>query len=142
MYTMLHESPKNLPPATGERMETAGGSSERQAWSCVAQSGVSEMQRVVMVWAVLAVLAACASPGGQPAGGAAAARTGAAPAAAGGAPAPEAAVPRPPLQPLRIGIPLPSLSYLPAWVASKRGFFEEAGLAAEFPLVTGNAIMP
>jgi ABC-type nitrate/sulfonate/bicarbonate transport system substrate-binding protein len=27
-------------------------------------------------------------------------------------------------------------------VASKRGFFEEEGLAVEFPLVTGNAIMP
>jgi ABC-type nitrate/sulfonate/bicarbonate transport system substrate-binding protein len=43
---------------------------------------------------------------------------------------------------MKIGVPQPSLSYLPAHVAWKRGYFEEEGLAVEFPLVTGNAIMP
>src|SRR4051812_48916110 len=100
------------------------------------------MRRVLMLWAVLIVLAACASPGAQPAGGAAAPKPGAAPAAASGAPAATPAAARPPLQPVKIGVPQPSLSYLPAFVAWKRGFFEEEGLAAEFPQVTGNAIMP
>jgi len=39
------------------------------------------------------------------------------------------------VQRLVIGVPLPSLSYLPAHVAWKRGFFEEEGLAVEFPQV-------
>jgi len=43
---------------------------------------------------------------------------------------------------MKIGIPQPSLSYLPAHVAWKKGYFEEEGIAIEFPLVTGNAIMP
>ncbi len=97
---------------------------------------------VATVAGALLLLAACAAPSAQPAAGAAppnAAGASAAPPAAA-APAPAAA--RPPLQPLRIGIPQASLSYLPAHVAWKRGFFEEEGLAVEFPLVTGNAIMP
>jgi ABC-type nitrate/sulfonate/bicarbonate transport system substrate-binding protein len=100
------------------------------------------MRRAMIAWLVLVSLAACASPGSPPAGGAGAPPAPASAGSSGAAPAPAAAAPRPPVQRLVIGVPLPSLSYLPAHVAWKLGFFEEEGLAVEFPQVVGNAIMP
>jgi NitT/TauT family transport system substrate-binding protein len=110
------------------------------------------MRRAMMACVILVLLGACASPGGPPVGapgggaasgsGAAPGAASAAPGAAGAAPAAAAVATRPPMQRVVIGVPQPSLSYLPAHVAWKRGFFEEEGLAVEFPQVVGNAIMP
>ncbi len=105
------------------------------------------MRRVAIVLAFLGLLAACAPPSSQSAGSGAAPAAGAQAASAGAAPAAQdapsgQATARPAPQRLRIGVPQASLSYLPAHIAWKRGFFEEEGLAVEFPLVTGNAIMP
>jgi ABC-type nitrate/sulfonate/bicarbonate transport system substrate-binding protein len=111
------------------------------------------MWRMATIGLMVAALAACAAQGSQPTGGpaprpgggpaasagGAAANNGAAP-ASGGAPA--AATSRPPTQRLAIGVPDPSLAYLPAHVAWKLGYFEEEGLTVEFPQVTGNAIIP
>ena len=118
------------------------------------------MRRMATIGLLLAVLAACAAPASQPTGSAAQKPSGAAEAGAGGAaaggsggPASSSGAPagggasgaattRAPAQRLAIGVPDPSLAYLPAHVAWKRGFFEEEGLAVEFPQVTGNAIIP
>jgi ABC-type nitrate/sulfonate/bicarbonate transport system substrate-binding protein len=110
--------------------------------------------RVAFIAATIVALAACASPASQPTGSAATPPSGApadsasaAPAGGGAAGAPAGAPPavataRPPMQRVVIGVPDPSLAYLPAHVAWKRGFFEEEGLAVEFPQVVGNAIIP
>src|SRR3954469_558310 len=84
-------------------------------------------------WAALVLVAACGAPVAPSTAGGAAGTAGAPPAAGGGstAAAPAAAT-RPPLQSMKIGIPQPSLSYLPAHVAWKRGYFEEEGIAIEF----------
>jgi NitT/TauT family transport system substrate-binding protein len=98
------------------------------------------MRRAVMAWAVLILLAACGAPGSQTSGGAAAPPAGPSAATTSAAPAPAAA--SVPLKRLKIGSATPSLSYLPAHVAWRRGFFEEEGLAVEFVQVNGNAFIP
>ncbi|HEY7062563.1 MAG TPA: ABC transporter substrate-binding protein [Chloroflexota bacterium] len=113
------------------------------------------MWRIMLIGAVLAALGACGPGGSQPTGsqppsgaasggataGSGGASGGAPPASTGGAPAGGTAAGAAP-QKLAIGVPDPSLSYLPAHVAWKRGFFEEEGLNVEFPQVVGNAIIP
>ncbi|HLH25020.1 MAG TPA: ABC transporter substrate-binding protein [Chloroflexota bacterium] len=97
-----------------------------------------------MRWAsVLAPILACglAACSGAAAGPAA-------PGAAPGTPSPAPsstnapASPAPsgqPLQHVSIGAPGPSLSYLPAYLASKLGYFQEEGLDPEFVQITGPA---
>ena len=68
---------------------------------------------------LIGALAACASPASQPTGGAAQQPSGAPAASSAAAPAGGAARAAP--QKLAIGVPDPSLSYLPAHVAWKRG---------------------
>jgi NitT/TauT family transport system substrate-binding protein len=115
-----------------DKLAGQGGAGGRRPWR---RGGAA----VALAGAGLALLAACGPPSAPGAGGGAAASTGAAVSAPGAAAAVDT---RPPLQSMKIGIPQPSLSYLPAHVAWKRGYFEEEGIDVEFPLVTGNAIMP
>jgi NitT/TauT family transport system substrate-binding protein len=99
------------------------------------------MRCAVVAWALLTALAACGAPASQSGSGAAARPAGVSAAATSAAPAPAPAA-SVPLKRLKIGSATPSLSYLPAQVALKRGFFEEEGLAAEFVQVNGNAFIP
>src|SRR4051812_4037331 len=64
------------------------------------------------------------------------------PSGPGGAPAAGAVAAPVPLQPVTIGNASPSLSYLPATLADKLGYYQEEGLAPEFPAVRGNAVIP
>jgi NitT/TauT family transport system substrate-binding protein len=95
----------------------------------------------VSPWGILLAiaLAACstASPA-APGGGAPPGAAPAAPPAAGAAPAAPTARP---LQRVVIGVPGPSLSYLPAHLAWKLGYFEEEGLSPEFVQISGPPAM-
>ncbi len=83
-------------------------------------------------------LAACSAPA-APASGAAAAPPPAAVATAG-----DSATATPgqrPLQRVAIGVPGPSLSYLPTYLAWKLGYFQEEGLDADFIQISGPPAM-
>lgn len=56
--------------------------------------------------------------------------------------APVAAPADRPLQRVTVGTAGPSLSWLPAQIAYKQGFFQEEGLAPEFVQVGGNSVVP
>ena len=99
------------------------------------------MTRVMTVGLLLTWLLACTPAGSPPAREGAPRPESAAAGTAASAPTTGNAS-RPPAQRLVIGVPSPSLAYLPAHVAWKRGFFEEEGLAVEFSRVTGNVIIP
>ncbi|HZR99850.1 MAG TPA: ABC transporter substrate-binding protein [Chloroflexota bacterium] len=104
------------------------------------------LRRGIVIGALLAALGACGAPGSPTASGGAAPAGGAPAGSASGGAAPAASAPaataRPAPQRLAIGVPDPSLAYLPAYVAWKLGYFEQEGLATEFPQVVGNAIIP
>ncbi len=99
------------------------------------------MLRAAFVTLALAsTLGACAAPAAPAPAPAAAPATQSAPPAASsaGAPTPSPA----PLQRVTVGNASPSLSYLPATLADKLGYYQEEGLAPEFPGVRGNAVIP
>jgi NitT/TauT family transport system substrate-binding protein len=97
-------------------------------------------RRSVFAVALAGVLTACSGP----------AAPASAPAGTGGdRSAPPAASATPlvaaspvPLQHVTIGNASPSLSYLPATLADQLGYYQEEGLAPEFPSVRGNAVIP
>src|SRR5581483_6832393 len=87
------------------------------------------LRRGIVIGALLAALGACGAPGSPTASGGAAPAGGAPAGSASGGAAPAASAPaataRPAPQRLAIGVPDPSLAYLPAYVAWKLGYFEQ-----------------
>lgn len=98
------------------------------------------MRRSVAAMVLIGLLAACGPGSGErpAAPGAAPAKPGSSAAAPASGPAPGAAA----AQRVVIGVPGVSLSYLPAYLASKFGFFEQEGLAVEFVQAGGNVFVP
>jgi ABC-type nitrate/sulfonate/bicarbonate transport system substrate-binding protein len=90
---------------------------------------------MVRHWLLVLLLSGCSAGGAAPPG-----ERAPAPAIAGAATA--TAETRPAPQRIRIGVPGPSLSYLPAQVAWLLGYFEEEGLEPEFVLTGGTTIIP
>ncbi|HLH24580.1 MAG TPA: ABC transporter substrate-binding protein [Chloroflexota bacterium] len=92
---------------------------------------------LVMAMLVGGLVAACAPPAAQPAPAAPPPR----PAAGGSPAAPAATAPRP-RERLGIGTSSPSLSFLPATLADRLGYYAEEGLDPEFVQVRGNSVIP
>ncbi len=98
----------------------------------------------VRALALALILAACSAPAAPAPSANPAAPPAAGPPAqtgGGGTGAPATASPAP-LEHVAIGNASPSLSYLPATLADKLGYYQEEGLAPEFPGVRGTAVIP